>query len=63
MIRGLALGQVGPTNARTLMVSEGAYIVSEQMTTLKAIARVLRQHADSYVPLNAPVKMASGDGR
>ena len=38
---------------------EGAYIVSEQMTTLKAIARVLRQHADSYVPLNAPVKMAS----
>ena len=37
----------------------GAYIVSEQMTTLKAIASVLRQHADSYVPLNAPVKMAS----
>ena len=38
---------------------EGAYIVSEQMTTLKAIAMVLRQHTDSYVPLNAPVKMAS----
>jgi nucleoside-diphosphate-sugar epimerase len=40
------------------MSGEGAYIVSEQMTTLKAIAMVLRQHADSYVPLNAPVKMA-----
>jgi nucleoside-diphosphate-sugar epimerase len=40
------------------MSGEGAYIVSEQMTTLKAIATVLRQRADSYVPLNAPVKMA-----
>ena len=28
------------------------------MTTLKLIATVLRQHADSYVPLNAPVKLA-----
>jgi len=37
---------------------KGAYIVSEQMTTLKAIAKLLRQHADSYVPLNAPVQMA-----
>ena len=37
---------------------EGSYIVSDQMTTLKAIATVLRQHADSYVPLNAPVKLA-----
>ncbi len=34
---------------------EGAYIVSDQMTTLKAIAGLLRRHADSYVPINAPV--------
>jgi dihydroflavonol-4-reductase len=38
---------------------EGPYIVSEQMTTLKAIATLLRQHENSYVPINAPVKMAS----
>ena len=37
---------------------EGPYIVSDQMTTLKAIATIVRQHADSYVPLNAPVKLA-----
>ncbi len=37
---------------------EGPYIVSEQMTTLKAIALQLRQHADSYVPRNAPVGLA-----
>ena len=42
----------------TSLSGEGPYIVSEQMTTLKAIATVLRQHADSYVPLNAPVKLA-----
>ena len=28
------------------------------MTTLKAIATVVRQHGDSYVPLNAPVELA-----
>ncbi len=39
---------------------EGAYIVSEQMTTLTEMAMLLRQHADSYVPLNAPVKVAIG---
>ena len=38
---------------------EGAYIVSEQMMTLQGIATVLRQQADSYVPLNAPVQFAS----
>jgi nucleoside-diphosphate-sugar epimerase len=37
---------------------EGAYIVSEQMTTLRAIAKSLRQHTDSYVPLNTSVKIA-----
>ena len=37
---------------------EGPYIASEQMTTLKTIALVLREHADSYVPLSAPVKLA-----
>ncbi len=37
--------------------SEGAYIVSDQMTTLKAIAIFLRRHAGSYVPLNAPVQI------
>lgn len=40
----------------TSLSSEGAYIVSEQMTTLKAIALSLRRHADSYVPFNAPVQ-------
>jgi len=40
------------------MHGNGAYIVSEQMTTLKSIAMVLRQHAECYVPFNAPVKMA-----
>ena len=47
--------------AQAIFVSlsgEGPYIVSEQMTTLKTIALVLRQHADSYVPLSAPVKLA-----
>lgn len=37
---------------------EGAYIVSEQMTTLRGIAQALRQQTDSYVPLNTPVKLA-----
>jgi nucleoside-diphosphate-sugar epimerase len=37
---------------------EGAYIVSEQMTTLRAIAKSLRQHTDSYVPLNNSVRIA-----
>jgi nucleoside-diphosphate-sugar epimerase len=41
------------------LAGEGPYIVSEQMTTLKAIATILRQHADSYVPFNMPVQMAS----
>ncbi len=36
---------------------EGAYIVSDQMTTLKTIARSLRRHADSYVPISAPVSL------
>jgi hypothetical protein len=36
----------------------GAYIVSDQMATLKSIALILRQHADSYVPLTAPIQVA-----
>jgi nucleoside-diphosphate-sugar epimerase len=42
----------------TSLSGEGPYIVSEQMATLKAIALILRRHADSYVPRNAPVKLA-----
>lgn len=40
------------------LAGEGAYIVSEQMATLRGIAKALRQHTDSYVPLNASVKIA-----
>jgi nucleoside-diphosphate-sugar epimerase len=37
---------------------DGAYIVSDQMTSLKSIAVTLRQHADAYVPISAPVTLA-----
>ncbi len=37
--------------------SDGPYIVSDQMTTLKGMAHSLRRHANSYVPLNAPVQI------
>jgi nucleoside-diphosphate-sugar epimerase len=36
----------------------GAYLVSDQMTTLSSIARALREHCESYVPPIAPVKIA-----
>ncbi len=37
------------------LCGEGAYIVSDETTTLKSMARTLRRHADSYVPISAPV--------
>ena len=45
------------------MSGEGAYIVSDQMTTLKTIALLLRQHVNSYVPCVAPVEMARQGAR
>ena len=36
----------------------GQFIVSDQMTTLKEIARTLRKYAGSYVPPTAPVRFA-----
>jgi nucleoside-diphosphate-sugar epimerase len=35
----------------------GAYILSDQMTTLEDMARVLSRHADAYIPFKAPVWM------
>jgi dihydroflavonol-4-reductase len=35
-----------------------AYIVSDQMTTLKHMALILREHTDSYVPAEGPLWMA-----
>ena len=37
---------------------KGPYIVSDQMTSLRSIAMTLQRHADSYVPIKAPVEMA-----
>lgn len=36
----------------------GPYIVSDQMTTLEEIARVLHTNADSYIPKIAPLSLA-----
>jgi nucleoside-diphosphate-sugar epimerase len=40
------------------MRRDGAFIVSDQMTTLKSIAMVLRQFTESYIPPTAPVQIA-----
>jgi nucleoside-diphosphate-sugar epimerase len=37
---------------------DGPYIVIDQMTSLRSIAVALKRHADSYVPIKAPVEMA-----
>ncbi len=37
----------------------GAYIVSDQMTSVKEMALTLRHHAKSYVPLTVPLWLAS----
>lgn len=36
----------------------GRFIVSDEMTTLREIARTVRSYADSYVPLTAPASVA-----
>jgi len=40
------------------MDQAGAYIVSDQMTSLKEMALTLRHHAKSYVPLTVPLWLA-----
>ncbi|MHB8843299.1 MAG: NAD-dependent epimerase/dehydratase family protein [Nitrospirota bacterium] len=51
-------GSLADAIIRSLEVSQGAYIVSDQMTSLREIALTVNKYARSYVPVTMPLWVA-----